>query len=65
VVRLGLSFKQSGLDLDRKIWQSADLWRTPVLAICARAYASGGWVGVNPPLWVRCFTKRYYLRNGD
>jgi len=26
VVGLGLSFKKSGLDLDRKIWQSAHLW---------------------------------------
>jgi len=25
VVGLGLSFKKSGLDLDRKIWQSANL----------------------------------------
>jgi len=26
VVELGLSFNKSGLDLDRKIWQSAHLW---------------------------------------
>jgi len=26
MVGLGLSFKKSGLDLDRKIWQSAHLW---------------------------------------
>jgi len=26
MVGLGLSFKNSGLDLDRKIWQSAHLW---------------------------------------
>jgi len=26
VVGLGLSFKKSGLDLDRKIWQSAHHW---------------------------------------
>jgi len=25
VIRRGLSFKKSGLDLDRKIWQSAHL----------------------------------------
>jgi len=35
VVGLGLSFKNSGLDLDRKIWQSAHLcaalhtWNAP------------------------------------
>jgi len=26
MVGLGLSFRNSGLDLDRKIWQSARLW---------------------------------------
>jgi len=26
VVGLGLSFENPGLDLDRKIWQSAHLW---------------------------------------
>jgi len=26
VVGLGLSFRNSGLDLDCKIWQSAHLW---------------------------------------
>jgi len=26
MVRLGLSFKKSGLDLDCKIWHSTDLW---------------------------------------
>jgi len=30
MVGLGLSFKNSGLDLDRKIWQSAHLWTTRV-----------------------------------
>ena len=31
VVGLGLSFKKSGLDLDRKIWQSAHLYPTATL----------------------------------
>jgi len=26
MVGLGISFKNSGLDLDRKIWQSVHLW---------------------------------------
>jgi len=26
VIGLGLSFENSGLDLDRKIWHSAHLW---------------------------------------
>jgi len=26
VIGLGLSFKKLGLDLDRKIWQSAHIW---------------------------------------
>jgi len=30
----------------------------------SRAYAKGG-VGVKTPLWAWCFTKLYYLRNGD
>jgi len=27
MVGLGLNFKNSGLDLDHKIWQSAHLWQ--------------------------------------
>jgi len=27
MVELGMSFENSGLDLDRKIWQSTHLWR--------------------------------------
>jgi len=33
VVGLGLSFKKSGLDLDRKIRQSAHLWSKPVVVL--------------------------------
>jgi len=40
VVGLGLSFKQSGLDLDRKIWQSAHLW--PVVLGWLLSFHSSG-----------------------
>jgi len=33
LVGLGLSFKKSGLDLDRKMWQSAHLWSTAKVAM--------------------------------
>jgi len=38
MIGLGLIFKSSGLDLDRKIWQSAHLWFECVFFVLYRYF---------------------------
>jgi len=38
MVGLGLSFKNSGLDLDCKIWQSAHLWWKMIVIVFSFLY---------------------------
>jgi len=49
VVGLGMRFKESGLDLDRKIWQCAHLWSILALFSCwkptVKIQFSAGWSG--------------------